>query len=172
MAEKTAFVIVDMLNDFVREGAPLEVPKTREVLPNIRRELERARREGMPVVYLCDRHKPDDPEFKVWPPHAVEGTEGAEVVQELAPQEGDLVIPKVSYSGFFRTDLEDRLRELGVEKLIITGCVTNICVLYTSVDALMRGYEVEVLEDCVAALDEEDGRFALKQIREVLKPRR
>ncbi|HID11347.1 MAG TPA: cysteine hydrolase, partial [Candidatus Latescibacteria bacterium] len=97
---------------------------------------------------------------------------GAEVVQELAPQDGDLVIPKVSYSGFFRTDLEDRLRELGVEKLIITGCVTNICVLYTAVDALMRGYEVEVPEDCVAALDEEDGRFALKQIREVLKPRR
>ncbi|RKY60888.1 MAG: cysteine hydrolase [Candidatus Latescibacterota bacterium] len=169
---KKAFVIVDMLNDFVREGAPLEVPRTREVLPNIRRELERARREGMPVIYLCDRHRPDDPEFKVWPPHAVEGTDGAEVAQELAPQDGDLVIPKVSYSGFFRTDLEDRLRELGVEKLIITGCVTNICVLYTAVDALMRGYEVEVPTDCVAALDEEDGRFALKQIREVLKPRR
>ncbi|HID09812.1 MAG TPA: cysteine hydrolase, partial [Candidatus Latescibacteria bacterium] len=105
---KKAFVVVDMLNDFVREGAPLEVSKTREVLPNIRRELERARREGMPVIYLCDRHRPDDPEFKAWPPHAVVGTDGAEVVQELAPQDGDLVIPKVSYSGFFRTDLEDR----------------------------------------------------------------
>ncbi len=66
--------------------------------------------------------------------------------------------------------MDERLRSMGVTKLTIAGVVTNICVLYTAADALMRGYEVEVPEDCVAALDADDHRFALKQIKEVLKP--
>ncbi len=172
MERKKALLVIDMLNDFVREGAPLEVPQTRRIIPNIARRIEEARAKGVPVVYICDSHREDDPEFKVWPRHAVRGTEGAEVVDELRPKEGDMVVPKVSYSGFFQTDLDDRLRSLGVEELILTGCVTNICVLYTAVDAYMRGYYVDVPEDSVAALDPEDHRFALRQIKEVLKPRR
>jgi len=169
--ERKALLIIDMLNDFIQEGAPLRVPGADRIIPNIKREVGKARSEGVPVIYICDRHRKDDPEFKVWPPHAIEGTRGAEVVDELKPQRGDYLVPKLTYSGFYGTDLERILRELGVNHLIITGVCTEICVLYTSADAYMRGYRVTVPEDCVAGLTEEDHRFALKQITQVLKPR-
>ena len=63
------------------------------------------------------------------------------------------------------------LKKLQVDELTVTGTLTNICVLYTSVDALMRGYRVNVPKDCVAGIDADDHRFALRQVREILKPR-
>lgn len=172
MSKREALLVIDMLNDFLKEGAPLEVPKAREIVPHLRRELEQARKEEVPVIFICDAHKPDDPEFKIWPPHCIEGTPGAEVIEELRPQPDDFIVKKVSYSGFYNTKLEELLRSLGVQKLVLTGILTNICVLYTGVDALMRGFMVEVKDDCLAGLNEEDHRFALRQLREVLKPRR
>ncbi|MCD6081057.1 MAG: cysteine hydrolase [Candidatus Omnitrophica bacterium] len=169
---RQALLVIDMLNDFVREGAPLEVPKSRGIISNIKREIDKARQNEIPVIYLCDAHKPDDPEFKIWPPHCVEGTEGADVIEELKPDKDDFIVKKVSYSGFYNTKLEELLKSLGVQKLLLTGIVTNICVLYTGVDALMRGFEVEVIEDCVAGLNEDDHKFALRQLKEILKPRR
>ncbi|RKY37968.1 MAG: cysteine hydrolase [Candidatus Omnitrophota bacterium] len=172
MKMRQALVVIDMLNDFVHEGAPLEVPKSREIISNIKREIDKARQNEIPVIYLCDAHKPDDPEFKIWPPHCVEGTEGADVIEELKPDKDDFIVKKVSYSGFYNTKLEELLKSLGVQRLLLTGIVTNICVLYTGVDALMRGFEVEVIEDCVAGLNEDDHKFALRQLKEILKPRR
>lgn len=168
---KKTLLIIDMLKDFVLPGAPLEVPMARDILPNIKRKIDKAHKENIPIIYLCDRHEPDDVEFNVWPPHAVKNSEGAEIVDELKPQEGDYIVPKISYSAFYKTELEELLEKLKVEELIITGVVTNICVLYTTMDALARGYKAEVPEDCVAALNEEDHKFALRQIKEVLKPR-
>lgn len=170
MEEKSALIVIDMLNDFISPGAPLEVPSGREIVPAVKKLLEGARRDGAPVVYVCDAHDPDDPEFKVWPPHAVAGTPGAEVVEELAPKPGERVVTKTTYSGFHETELEEVLRELKVGHLVLTGVVTNICILYTAADALMRGYKVTVPPECVAGLDEEDHAFALRQIDEVLKP--
>lgn len=166
---KTALLIIDMLRDFVEKGAPLEVPKARSIVANIKREVDRARRNNIPVIYSCDSHLKDDREFEIWPPHAVKGTRGAEVIDELKPREGDIVIRTRTYSGFFRTSLDKTLKELGVRRLILTGVVTNICILYTAVDAYMRGYEVSVPEDCVTALRTADHRFAMRQISETLK---
>lgn len=167
---KQALLVVDMLNDFLRPGGPLEVPSAREILPVLRARLERARQEGVPVLYVCDAHDADDREFSRmgWPPHALAGTEGAEVTADLAPLPGERVIAKTTYSGFHATDLEGHLRQLGAEELILTGCVTNICILYTAADAVMRGYRVRVPADCVAALDEGEGAFALRQMEKVL----
>ena len=166
-----ALLIIDMLNDFVEDWGALQVPNGRKIIPTIKKRLDKARKKGTPVFFICDAHTPDDPEFKYWPRHAVEGERGAAIVKELRPQEGEYIIKKVSYSGFYRTELEKRLKEHNITRLILTGVLTNICVLYTGVDALMRGYEVEVPEDSVAALTREDHRFALKQLKEVLKPR-
>lgn len=168
MAEKWALLIVDMLNDFVQKGAPLEVPAARGIVDNIRERLQEARRQGMPVIYICDAHAPDDEEFEIWPVHAVRGTEGAQVVSELAPQPGELVIPKTRYSGFFQTNLEEELHRRGVTGLILTGVVTNICILYTAADAISRGYRVQVPENCVTALSPEDHQWAMKQMKTVL----
>jgi nicotinamidase-related amidase len=172
MKNKKALLIVDMLNDFVLKGAPLEVPRAREIVPHIKEEIDKARKEKIPIIYLCDAHSKDDPEFKVWPSHAVKGTKGQEIIVELKPEKRDFVIFKTTYSGFYKTKLEKLLRKLKVEKLIVTGILTNICVLYTAVDALMRGFDVEIPEKAVAGINPEDEKFALRQIKEVLKPRR
>lgn len=165
-----ALLIIDMLNDFVLPGAPLEVPETRNIIKNIRREIDDAHAAGKPVLYLCDTHAPDDKEFAKfgWPPHAVRGTPGAEVIAELRPAAGDIVVPKTTYSGFFGTELNGMLRKLGVENLRLTGCVTHICVLFTASDAVLRDYGVTVVRDGVAGLAKEDHDAALRIMRNVM----
>ncbi len=167
---KKALVVVDMLNDFVRPGAPLEVPETRTILPALRRRIASARREGELVVYVCDSHRKNDPEFARmgWPPHAVEGTPGAGVVDSLAPEPGDVVVEKRTYSGFHGTPLHFVLRRNGIRSLTIAGCVTNICILYTAADAAMRGYDTAVDERFVAGLVPAEHAFALDQMERVL----
>ena len=167
---KEALLVIDMLNDFVLEGAPLEVPDTRKVIPAIKREIERAREEGKQVIYICDSHEPDDREFKKmgWPPHAVRGTMGSKVVEELKPQEGDIIIEKTTYSGFYNTKLEETLRSLGIDSLRLTGCVTHICVMFTASDASLRGYNVTVVRDGVAGLNPEDHEAGLRIMKNVM----
>jgi nicotinamidase-related amidase len=140
------------------------------MIPALKKRVSEARENGVKVVYVCDSHAPDDPEFKAWPRHAVAGSRGSRIVEELTPLKEDLVVKKKSYSSFYQTELNKLLRELGVEKLTITGVCTSICVLYTAVDAFMRGYGVMVPEDSVTGLTPDDHGFALRQIKEVLKP--
>ncbi|MEW6162862.1 MAG: isochorismatase family cysteine hydrolase [Nitrospirota bacterium] len=169
MAEE-ALLIIDMLNDFVLKDAPLEVPETRKVIPNIKREIKKARAEGTPIIYICDTHAPDDKEFSKfgWPPHAVKGTRGAEVVDELKPQEGDIVVEKTTYSGFYNTNLDETLKRLEIDSLRLTGCVTHICVMFTASDAVLRDYKVTVVGDSVAGLSKEDHDAALRIMKNVL----
>ncbi len=166
---KEALLIVDMLNDFVLPGAPLEVPAARAIVPAIRRRIDEAGKAGIPVVFLCDAHGEDDPEFKIWPVHALTGTPGAAIVDELALREGDLVVEKTTYSAFYETRLEEALDEMGARHLTITGILTNICVFFTAADAVMRGFGVEVARDSVAALTRDENDFALDQMAKVLK---
>ena len=168
--EKEALLIIDMLDDFVLPGAPLEVSSARRIIAPLKLSIAQARRKEIPVMYLCDSHSKDDPEFARmgWPPHAIAGSRGAQVVNELMPLPRDPVIKKKGYSGFFKTSLERLLQQRGITKLIVTGCVTNICVLYTVADAVQRGYRVTVYRDCVAALNASDQRFSLQQMKEVL----
>lgn len=168
----TALLVIDMLNDFILEDAPLRVPGGKEIIPHIAAEIEQARRGGIPVIYLCDSHTEDDPELQVWPRHAMKGTSGAQVVAELAPVSSDIVIPKTRYSGFFRTDLDQRLKSLRTDRVILTGVCTEICILYTAMDAIMRGFRVDVPDGCTAGLSDEGHRFAVHQIRNVLQPRK
>jgi len=166
---KKALVVVDMLNDFVRPGAPLEVPETRAILPALRRRIASARREGELVVYVCDSHRKEDPEFTRmgWPAHAVEGTPGAGVVASIAPEPGDVVVEKRTYSGFYGTTLHFILRRHGIRSLTLAGCVTNICILFISAEATIRGYDVTVDERYVAGLSRKDHAAALDQMEKV-----
>ncbi|HID93418.1 MAG TPA: cysteine hydrolase [bacterium (Candidatus Stahlbacteria)] len=164
-----ALLIIDMLNDFVSDHAPLKVKGAKEIIPNIKKQIKKARKNKIPIIYLCDRHKNDNTEFSIWPKHAIEGTGGAEIVAQLKPSKEDIIIHKTTYSGFFKTELEQILKQKNIDELIITGVATNICVLYTAADAYMRGYKVSVPEDCVVGITPEDHKFALRQIKEVLK---
>ncbi|MGM0365414.1 MAG: cysteine hydrolase family protein [Actinomycetota bacterium] len=168
MAEK-ALIIIDMLNDFVAEGAPLKVPGIEKIIGPIKREIEKAKKAGFPVIYLCDSHEPEDREFGMFPPHAVKNTEGAKIIEELRPQGSDIIIKKTTFSGFYETNLQQVLQKMEVGHVVLAGCVTNICILYTAFEATVRGYDVDVVEDAVAGISEEDHQCALRQMREVLK---
>jgi nicotinamidase/pyrazinamidase len=169
MEVKKALLVIDMLNDFVIDGAPLKIPRVEKIIEPVKRETKKARNEGYPVIYLCDSHDKNDREFKMFPPHAVKNTEGSRIIKELKPQGTDIIVRKSTFSAFFRTDLDNILKRLDVKKLVFTGVATSICVLYTVADAVMRGYEVYVVKDAVIGLNPEDHRFALKQMENVLK---
>jgi nicotinamidase/pyrazinamidase len=167
-----ALVVIDMIEDFAHEGGALYCgPTMGEIIPVIQRELSRARAAGEPVIYLTDNHVPDDAEFKVFPPHAIVGTKGAEIIPELAPEEADDVIPKRRYSGFFGTDLDITLREKGIDTLRLVGDCTNICVLYTTADARNLGYGVEVVRNGVTSFDDEAHVDALRELEKTLGAR-
>lgn len=167
---KEALLIIDMLNDFVRQGASLEVPDTRKAIPGIQREINRARTEGAPIIYICDTHEPDDKEFSKygWPAHGVKGSGGADVIDELKPKNGDIVIHKHTYSAFMDTELDEILKREGITGLRITGCVTHICVLFTAYEAALRYYDISVVEDGIAGLGKEDHDAALRIMKSVL----
>lgn len=169
---KRALVVIDMIEDFAHEGGALYCgPAMQQVIPVIQGELDRARAAGEPIVYLADAHLPDDAEFQIFPPHAIVGTKGAQIIPELAPGAADVVIPKRRYSGFFGTDLDISLRERGVDTLRLVGDCTNICVLYTAADARNLGYAVEVVEEGVTSFDEQAHRDALRELEKTLGAR-
>lgn len=147
-----AVIVVDMLNDFVT--GELANPRSGAITPNIAALLDAARANGWLVVFGNDAHLPGDPEERVWGPHAMAGTPGADVIEELAPQPGDVVLPKRFYSSFFETGLDSLLRQNDVDEVIITGQHTNICVRHTSSDAFNGGYDITVPDDATAMFEE------------------
>ncbi len=163
-----ALLIVDMLVDFVKPYGKLYVPKAEEIIPKIRMLKDAFRGKGLPVIYTNDSHLPKvDAEFRVWKEHAVRGTPGAQVVDELKPEEGDFVVHKRRYSAFFGTDLDVLLRELNVDEVVLTGVATNVCVLHTAADAFFRGYKITVVSDGTMSVPAEEQERWLEYMRTV-----
>ncbi|NLX90883.1 MAG: cysteine hydrolase [Firmicutes bacterium] len=163
-----ALLIIDMLRDFLEKDGALFIGNPEEVINNVSARLQQWRSQGNPVIYIMDRHLPNDAEFKMFPPHCLAGERGGEVIDALAPKEGDFLIFKRRYSAFFGTDLDLTLRELGVTEIELAGVCTQICVLYTAADARMRQYDVTVRKNCVSSFDEKAHEFALKEMKETL----
>jgi len=160
-----ALIILDMLNDFV--DGPLASGREKRIIPGIKKLSLAFRSKGMPVIFSSDSHLAGiDKELSVWGNHAIKGTDGAEVISELKPEESDFVIPKRRYSGFFGTDLDLLLRELGVTGIVLTGLHANLCVRHTAADAYFLGYRITIPKNCVEALSQkeyEDGLQYLKR---------
>ena len=161
-----AILVVDMLNEFLSEGGVMPFQRGRAIIPTLQILLSHCRDQGIPVVYINEAHRPDydDVEFKKRGVHCIAGSWGADVIDELKPEPGDHVVGKRRYSGFYDTDLDTLLRELGVKTLIVTGCVTNICVRSTVHDAFFRGYEVIVPRDGVEATEQREQDSSLWDI--------
>ena len=163
---KYAVIVVDLVNDFV--SGSIAHPRIKRIIEPIKELCEKARAAGVPVFYANDSHTPEvDKEFKVWGPHAVEGTWGAEVIDELKPQPGDVLIPKKTYSGFFQTPLELDLREKGVDTVIITGWQADCCCRHTSADAFFRGFNIIVPRETTDTLTQEDCDRGLEYIKNI-----
>ncbi len=147
---RTALVVCDMIVDHLTPGRVLEIPRARNIVPALADRIAAARAAGVSVVYVLDRHEPDDPELDAWGTHALAGSEGAEVWPALAPAPGDHVVTKTTYSGFRGTELERVLDDLAVDDLVLTGCATEIQLMTTATDALQLGFSVEIPADSQA----------------------
>ena len=150
---KTALVILDMQNDFVKQGGSLLVPDAEATVPAIKCLLNFARANQMRVVYTQDTHHEGDPEWEIWPEHCREGSWGWEIVAELAPASGDAVVSKVRYDAFYGTPLDHLLRLWQVHTLVICGTVANLSVQYTAASAALRWYAVVIPGDAISALE-------------------
>ena len=152
--EKPAILVVDMLNDFVTGALTCE--RARAIVPAAAELLDAARAADVPVIFCNDAHlKGIDRELKIWGDHAIAGTKGAEVIPELKLSEKDYVVPKRRYSGFFQTDLDILLTELGVKTVVMTGLHAHMCVRHTSADAFCLGYVLEGLSGMARILIKE-----------------
>jgi len=160
----TALVVIDMQNDFVKQGGGLLVPDAEATIPAIRCLLKAARASEMCVVYSQDTHRAGDREWETWPEHCREGSWGWEIVSELAPEIEDTVIGKVRFDAFYGTPLDHLLRLWGVETLVICGTIANISVQWTAASAAERWYSVVIPLDAISALEPFDVEASLRQI--------
>jgi nicotinamidase-related amidase len=163
---RTALVIVDMQNDFVRAEGALPIADAADTIDAIQRLHRFARAHAIPIYFTQDSHYADDPEFALWGEHCSVGTPGWDIVDELAPDAaaGDRVFRKDRYDGFFGTNLETTLRQRGIDTLIICGTVANICVLYTAASAAIRWYHVVLPIDAISAITEFDLQLTIRQV--------
>lgn len=152
--DRPAVIVADMLVDFVT-GA-LANPPSQDTVAPIALLLAGARERSWPVCYCNDAHLPGDVEERVWGAHAMAGSPGAAVVPELAPEAGDVVFPKRTYSGFVETGLDAYLRQRGVGTVILTGQHAHICVQHTACSAFFLGYRVVLADDGISAFTPED----------------
>jgi nicotinamidase-related amidase len=171
--EKTAVLVIDMQYDFVGEEAVIPCKADPDFIPNTKKLVEFARSKGIPVIYTQEVHRPNHVDFgreldRSEPIHCVEGTKGAEIIEELKPEPTDYVIRKRRYSAFFQTDLEVLLKGLGVNTLILTGAATDVCVRATATDAQQHDMYVIVPRECVAGTSPKQHEAALEHIDYVL----
>jgi nicotinamidase-related amidase len=164
-----ALVVVDMQNDFVRVGAPLEVPMARETIPVHQQLLAACRALAIPVIYTrfiagpkwmlvwewSPMHAP--PVCCCWPGFQRQygDSDGpldcAAIIAELAPQPGDLVVDKFGYDAFHQTNLADLLRAHHARSVLVTGTVTQICVEETARGSFSQGYPTTIIADAVSS---------------------
>jgi len=168
----SAVLVIDLANDFVfpggviaGAGGPDYQARAQAIIPRLATLLAAARRTGVTVVYATDAHTPADSELAKWPPHAMAGTWNAEIVPAVAPQPGDVVLGKRTYSPFVSTDLDLLLRERGIKRLFITGLHTDCCARHTSGDAFQRGYDLVWVTDALQAFTEEAHQAGLEYFK-------
>ena len=168
-----ALIIIDMQNDFIAEGAPIECPGGRDIIPNIQKAKTWAKNNGIPVFYTQEMHRFQKVDYGLElernePQHCLEGTKGVDIIDDLKPEDDDYVIIKRRYSGFYLTDLEILMKSFNKKGLIITGAATNVCVYATALDAMQRDTHAIVLSDGVAGTSTELHEAFLKNIDYVI----
>jgi nicotinamidase-related amidase len=164
-----ALVVIDMLNDFVT-GVLANKDDATKIIPSIKALIDHAR--GNPdwlVVYSNDAHRADDREIGIWGKHAMAGTRGADVVDELAPIGADreIVSPKRFYGAFDETGLGEIFKEYGVEEVVLTGQHTHCCVRHSAYGAFTRGYGIKVPSDAVCVFPGVDQEAALEYLKTI-----
>ena len=165
---KKALIAIDMLNDFIDEKGVLFCgTDARDKIPFIKQRIQSYRDNDDLVIYMMDSHDEDDKEFNKFQKHAVTGTWGNEIINELTPGPADKVIPKKRYSSFYGTDLEKVLKESNIEEVEVVCVCTSICVMDTVGDLVNRDYAVTVPVKGVADFNQDAHEFALKRMKQI-----
>ena len=152
---KPAVIVVDMLVDSFVTGKGPDREEARIITP-LRDFLKKCRSRSIPVIFACDSFLERDFIFKGrMKPHSLQGTEGERVLPELEPEPGDVILPKRRFSAFFKTDLDQTLRTLGIDTVAVAGINTHFCVLATAFDAVCHDFYTIILEDLSAAYKRE-----------------
>jgi nicotinamidase/pyrazinamidase len=167
MQQKDALVIVDVQNDFC-PGGSLGVPEGDQVVPVLNRYIERFGNEGLPIFATRDWHPERTTHFTTqggpWPPHCIQGTQGAKFHPGLKLGDESIVVSKGmsseedSYSGFDAVDPNGKnlavlLREKRVSRIFVGGLATDYCVKHTVLDGLKAGFKVVVLENAIRGVN-------------------
>jgi nicotinamidase-related amidase len=161
-AVKDALLLVDVIHDFGHEDGERLLASFRERQPTLVAALERARAEGVPVIYANDNHGDWVGDASKLIRDALEQAEGGDLVRALAPREGDMFVVKPRYSAFDHTPLELILRDLEVDRILLAGTATEMCVIQTAIDAKEEGFKVTILADACATTDERLERLSLE----------
>ncbi len=149
-------LVIDMLNGFCRKGYPLSLPDpTERIEKYITNRIEKTLQEGGKVIFLCDNHVPTDPEINnPYPPHCMQGTREAEIINELKPlAEKAIILPKHTLSIFLNTGLDKLLKKFKPEEVEVTGVCTDIVDLFAVYELRIRGYNVFITDEGVMPLD-------------------
>ncbi len=157
-------IVLDMINDFVY--GELASKGAQNIVTALEELLDAADESGIPIIFCRDNHSSADPEIEVWGQHAMAGEEGSQVIPELSVYEG-IEVPKRFYDAFHLTDLHPVLKELSVDEVILTGVSTDICVQHTAAGAFFRGFDIVVVEDCTASMDETTHEEALNYMKKM-----
>lgn len=161
-----ALFVIDMLNDFLRKDGTLYCgDSSRKIIPFVKEKIDKFHKNGDLVVFICDSHQENDSEFKVFPKHCLAGTQGAQIIDELAVDKKDKIVKKTRYSAFYRTELNHILEDNSVTEVHVVGVCTSICVMDTVGGLRNRDYKVIVHKDGVADFDEKAHQFSLERMK-------
>jgi nicotinamidase-related amidase len=167
---KAALILIDVINRIDFPGSEKLLPGAERMAKNLVQLKERARKAGIPSIYVNDNFGRWRSDFRAIVNSCLEeDVPGRKVVELLKPSEEDYFVLKPKHSGFYSTSLDLLLVHLGSKNLIITGIATNICVLFTANDAYMRDYNIIIPSDCVIEEDPEESKNVLKLMKKVLK---
>ncbi|MGL5756655.1 MAG: cysteine hydrolase family protein [Paraclostridium sp.] len=168
--KRHGIVVIDMLNDFVGEEAPLRCPGGEQIIPDLQklfawvRERNARGLDDVQLIHIQEAHRKNDADFRVRPRHAVKGTWGSDFIKELYPEGEEYIVPKRRHSGFAHTDLDLYLREENIDTVVVTGVWTNVCVRSTASDALYNAYKVITLSDGVHSKNDEMHEAGLRDL--------
>ena len=167
---EVALLLIDVINDLDFPEANRLLRYARPMAKKLLRLKKRAKKAGVPVIYVNDNFGRWRSDFRRQVVHCLrESSRGHEIIALLRPDEDDYFVLKPKHSGFFSTTLETLLRYLGSKKLILTGIAGNFCVLFTANDAYMRDYDLIIPSDCTVSNTAVENRQALALMRKFLK---
>jgi nicotinamidase-related amidase len=163
---KTAVVVIDMMNTYEHEDAEKLTPHVAEIIDPLARLVANARdRDDVDLIYVNDNYGDFSAGFSDIVHAALNGAR-PDLVKPIVPEQGFRVMTKVRHSAFYATSLAYLLTQLGPERVVLTGQVTEQCVLYTALDAYVRHFPVVIPRDAVAHIDDGLGEAALRMMEE------